>query len=184
LPPDWQKRSYPSTPFPWLQHIKRKVFISYHHERDQFWFDYFTKTFSDDYEVFQDQSLDDEVESEDLEYVNRVIRQDYIVGSSITMVLCGAETWKRRFVDWEIASTLHHEHALLGIIIPGTSPSGNGKFVVPDRLHDNIESGYAGFGHWPKSPGDLKTQIEATLGKSLLKFLIRNERSKMRRNRT
>jgi len=44
------------------------------------------------YEVFQDQSLDDEVESDDLEYVNRVIREDYIKGSSITIVLCGSET--------------------------------------------------------------------------------------------
>jgi len=41
--------------------IKRKVFVSFHHERDQFWFNQFTNTFSQDYAFFEDQSLDDEV---------------------------------------------------------------------------------------------------------------------------
>jgi hypothetical protein len=162
--------------------VKRKVFVSYHHERDQSWFDYFTVIFSEEYEVFQDQSLDDEVDSEDPEYVNRVIREDYINGSSITIVLCGAETWKRRFIDWEIASTLHYEHALLGILIPGTQARWDGKFTVPDRLNDNIQSGYAGFVNWPSTAADLKAQIEAAVNKSILKVLIRNERQKMKRN--
>ena len=83
------------------------------------------------------------MDSEDLEYVNRVIREDYIKGSSITIVLCGTETWKRRFIDWETASTLHHEHALLGILIPGTLSAANGKYDVSNRLHENIASGYA-----------------------------------------
>ena len=179
LPPDWQKRAYLPLPFPT---VKRKVFISYHHERDQFWFDYFTRTFSDEYEVFQDQSLDDEVDSEDLEYVNRVIREDYINGSSLTIVLCGSETWKRRFIDWEIGSTLKYEHALLGILIPGTQSGSDGKFAVPDRLNDNIQSGYAGFVNWPSTAAELKVQIEAAINKSILKVLIRNERQKMKRN--
>src|SRR5712692_6633408 len=172
LPPDWQKPSYPLPLFLMPPQIKRKVFISYHHEQDQFWFNHFSNTFSEDYEVFQDQSLDDEVDSEDLEYVNRVIRQDYIKGSSITIVLCGSETWKRRFIDWEIASTLHHEHALLGILIPGTLPAANGKYGVPDRLYENIETGYAAWSLWPGNPDQLKTLIEGALNKSNLKFQV------------
>lgn len=182
LPPDWQKPAYPLPPFAMPARIKRKVFISYHHEREQFWFNHFSNTFSEDYEVFQDQSLDDEVESEDLQYVNRVIREDYIKGSSITIVLCGSETGKRRFIDWELHSTLHHEHALLGILIPGTPPAVNGKYLVPDRLHENIESGYAAWSTWPGSPAELKALIEGALSKSNLKYLIRNDRLKMRRN--
>jgi hypothetical protein len=162
--------------------IKRKVFISYHHERDQFWFNHFTNTFSEDYDVFEDQSLDDEVDSEDLDYVSKVIREDHIKGSSITIVLCGSETWKRRFIDWEIASTLHHEHALLGILIPRTLPATNGKYSVPDRLYKNIESGFAAWSTWPGSPGELKTLIEGAVSKSNLRFLIQNDRLKMRRN--
>jgi len=158
------------------------VFVSYHHEQDQFWFNRFTDTFSDEYEVFQDQSLDEEVDSDNMEYVNRVIREDYIKGASITIVLCGKETGKRRFVDWEIASTLHHEHALLGIVVPGTIPQSNGKFIVSDRLHDNIESGYAAFVNWPSSPSELKNHIEFALAKSRFTALIKNGREKMKRN--
>jgi len=179
LPPDWQQRS---DVFQNNFSVKRKVFVSYHHELDQFWFDLFTKIFSDDYEVFQDQSLDGAVDSEDLEYVNRAVREDHIKGTSITIVLCGAETWKRKFIDWEIASTLHLEHALLGLLLPGTLPGSAGKYLVPDRLHDNIQTGYASFERWPDTPQQLKTKIESALNKSLYKFLIRNERFKMTRN--
>ena len=183
LHPDWRNPYFPRGPFRSPQPAKRKVFVSYHHERDQSWFDYFTNQFSETFDVFQDQSLDEEVDSEDLDYVNRVIREDYIGGSSITIVLCGAETWKRRFVDWEIASTLHYEHALLGIVVPGTMPNVDGKFAVPMRLHENIQSGYAAFvSQWPSSPTELKGQIEGALSKSLLKFHIENDRVKMRRN--
>jgi hypothetical protein len=183
LHPNWRNPYIPPPPFPFPLPSKRKVFVSYHHERDQQWFDYFTNQFSENYEVFQDQSLDEEVDSEDLHYVNRVIREDYISGSSITIVLCGALTYKRRFVDWEIASTLHYEHALLGIVVPDTLPDTNGKFTVPARLHDNIESGYATFQrHWPSNADEFKNQIEVALSKSRLKFLIKNDRLKMKRN--
>ena len=124
----------------------------------------------------------EEVNSEDLPYVNRVIRENYIKGSSITIVLCGSETAKRRFVDWEIASTLHYEHALLGILIPGILPAANGKYLVPDRLHENIESGYALFSLWPSSLAELKALIEKALYKSTSTISIRNGRTKMSRN--
>jgi len=184
MPPGWRNSQFPPISFPPPKPAKRKVFVSYHHERDQHWFNYFTTQFSDNYEVFQDQSLDEEVDSENLEYVNRVIRQDYIKGSSITVVLCGGETWKRRFVDWEIASTLHYEHALLGILIPGTLQDFNGRYIVPDRLHENIANGYADFvSHWPSNPDELKGHIEAALNKAILKSRIKNDILKMRRNR-
>ena len=155
---------------------KRKIFISYHHELDQFWFNHFTTQFGEKYEVSRDESLDTEVDCNDIEYVNRVIREDYISGSSITMVLCGAEAAKRRFIDWEIHSTLQYEHALLGIRLPASS------YYIPLRLLDNVQSGYASVVPWPTSPGELKTQIEAALRKGKLKAYINNDRMKMRRN--
>ncbi len=86
---------------------RRKVFISYHHRGDQEWSNRFTKLFAEHYEIFYDNSLDGRIRSDDPEYIHRAIREDHIVGSSITIVLCGAETWKRKYVDWEIHSTLH-----------------------------------------------------------------------------
>ena len=162
--------------------VKRKVFISYHHENDQYWANLMKNTYADKYQIFYDNSLDEEVDSEDSEYINRVIREDFIKGSSITIVLCGAETWKRRFVDWEIYSTLHHKHALLGIALSTTSKSWDGKIIVPGRLHDNIVSGYAYWISWTTDGVELQKAIEAAISRSSQTRLINNIREKMQRS--
>lgn len=162
---------------------KRNVFISYHHRGDQQGFNEFTRRFAERYEIFYDNSLDGRIRSDDAEYINRTIREEHIVGSSITIVLCGAETWKRKYVDWEIHSTLHHEHALLGIALPTAVKGNAGGIIVPDRLHDNIQSSYAHWlGGWVTDPQALQTAIEAAIQKSEDKAKIRNDREKMGRN--
>jgi len=161
---------------------KRNVFVSYHHENDQRWADHFRKIYSDQYDIFYDASLDEEVDSDDPDYINRIIREDYIAGSSITIVLCGAETYKRRFIDWEIYSTLHHEHGLLGIALPTAVKGLGGRTVVPSRLHDNVESGYAHWILWPATGVILKSAIEVAISKSSQTRLIRNGREKMKRS--
>ncbi len=170
---------YPLQPKP----EKRKVFISFHHKNDQLWFDYFIRKFSDQYEIFLDKSMGEtKVRSDDPEYINRAIREDYIKGSSITIVLCGAETGKRKYVDWEIYSTLHYEHALLGIILSTAKKTSDGKTIVPDRLHANIQTGYAHFINWTEYAPELKQQIEIAIKKSENKSLIDNSQEKMQRN--
>lgn len=164
---------------------KRRVFISFHHKGDQDWFDYFSSKFSDQYEIFLDKSIGEtQVRSDDPEYINRAIREDYITGSSITIVLCGAETHKRKYVDWEIYSTLHLEHGLLGIALPTAQKTLEGKIIVPDRLHINIQRGYAHFVEWVDDAIMLKQHIEATLSRSENKQLIDNTLEKMTRNST
>src|SRR5262245_32055382 len=97
----------------------RRVFVSYHHA-DQAWKNALVQEFSRRLGIFTDGSLDDRVDSNQPDYVHRQIREEYITGSSVTIVLCGAQTWKRRYIDWEIHSTLFKRHALLGIVLPGT----------------------------------------------------------------
>lgn len=75
--------------------VKPKVFVSYHHDNDQRWYDQFTRVFADAYDLVTDRSLGACVESDDCEYVMRVIREQYLTGTSVTIVLCGNETWKR-----------------------------------------------------------------------------------------
>jgi len=167
-----------------LSKVKRKVFISYHHDNDQCYADYMRDTYGNQYDIFYDNSLDDEIDSTDPAYVNRVIRENYIVGSSITIVLCGAETWKRRYVDWEICSTLHHNHALLGIALLTASKDYQGRIVVPKRLHLNIQSGYAHWINWPTNATVLQFAIEIAINKSKETSLINNSLPKMRRNKS
>ena len=165
-----------------LRPPKRKVFISYHHNNDQYWYDLFSQHFSDTLDLFYDNSLDRQIDSTNAQYVNRRIREEHIFGTSVTIVLCGAETYKRRWVDWEIHSTLHYSHGLLGIGLPTCFISYDNKFIVPERLHQNIASGYAVWMQWTDNATILNSQIEVAVRNSSQKSLIRNSPTKMKRS--
>jgi len=171
---------------PLVKVVKPKVFISYHH-KDQAFIDAFRTQYGAAYEVFTDCSLDEAIESNDLHYVNRTIREDFITGTSITIVICGTDTWKRKCVDWEIYSTLHKDHALLGIALPHVQPvfqNGRQVIIVPNRLHTNIESGYAHWIDYPANAQILKQAIDHALLRSKQnKFYKNNSLAKMVRNK-
>jgi len=167
------------------QPLKRKVFVSYHHQ-DQAWVDHFRTQFGGTFDVFDDCSLDKLIDSTDTAYVNRTIREDYITGTSITIVLCGTETWRRKYVDWEIHSTLDKNHALLGVILPNhTQVMRDGQFVwlVPDRLATNVDTGYAHWVQWPQSPQALNQAINHAIHRSTTNSRVKNNSAqKMQRN--
>ena len=165
------------------QRVTPRVFVSYHHDNDQPFYDGFKQLFDDRYEVFTDTSLREEIESENTEYVLRRIREDYIKGSSVTVVLCGTATWRRKYVDWEIKATLDKEHALLGIQLPTLQPNDSGKVTVPDRLAANIQSGYALWKGWPSSPDNLASWLETARGMANETSRIINNQPMMQRNR-
>lgn len=122
---------------------KRKVFISYHHGGDQAYYDEFSETFADTHDAIFDNSLERRIDSDNVDYVIQRILDKFITGTSCTIILCGGETPWRKYVDWEIKATLNKEHGLIGVILPTNSPDASGNFTVPDRLHDNIQSGFA-----------------------------------------
>lgn len=162
----------------------RKLFVSYHHRGDRWYYDELSRIFHDTYEACYDNSVDRIIDSANSEYVIRRIREDYIVGTSCTIVLCGAGTSWRKFVDWEIKATLDKCHALIGVNLPSNPRNLSGSVYVPDRLKDNIDSGYALWMEWgsliANVPGELKSWIErAKLQPSVL---IRNARPLRERN--
>lgn len=165
---------------------KRRVFVSYHHQ-DQTAVDAFRSLFGDTYEVFSDASLDRLIDSTDTDYVNRTIREDFITGTSVTIVLCGVDTWKRKYVDWEIHSTLDKDHALLGVMLPNITGAlqsdGQRRWIVPDRLHTNIQSGYAHFITWPQNSQTLSAAIDYAVASSeQLRHMKDNSAPKKMRN--
>lgn len=164
--------------------VKHKIFVSYHHLLDQTYYDDFSTLFHDTHESIHDKSLDEEIDSDNTEYVMRRIREDYITGTSCTIVLIGAETHKRKYIDWEIKATLDKQHALIGVHLPTAKRSDDGtKIIVPDRLHDNIVSGFASFVSWASitaSVASLDQHIKVAKEKS--KSLIDNAREKKARN--
>lgn len=165
------------------QPTRRKVFVSYHHRNDQGYSDFFSTLFAEHHEMIHDNSLRGKIDSTDSEYVIRQIRERYITDTSCTIVLCGAETYQRRWVDWEILATLNKDHALIGIQLPTAPLTQERKVLIPVRLHDNIVSGYAGWIHWDNlmaNPGSLPSIIEEA--RSRPKSLINNSRSRKLRN--
>ena len=162
---------------------KREIFISYHHGKDQAYYDVLTKTFAESYEVIYDNSLERMIDSEDHDYVLQRIREKYITGSSCTIVLCGLETPWRKYVDWEIKATLDKEHGLIGVNLPTNRQNASGRFQVPDRLYDNIAVGYALWLQWADlqlGPAFFKARIEEANQKP--RQLIKNDRSMRGRN--
>jgi hypothetical protein len=131
-----------------LQVPKRKVFVSYHHGNDQAYYNAFSQHFSENYNVITDRSLDRNIDSINTDYVMRKIREDHLTGTSATIVLCGAETPNRKYVDWEIKATLDKKHALIGVILPTARAAQNGNIIVPDRFYDNHHTGYAVWVTW------------------------------------
>lgn len=115
----------------------RNVFVSYSHRLDQNEADEFRRKFGNSSMVFSDRSL----ENRDLsDLTDDTIKNDYIRPqlklSSVTIVLIGAETGGRWWVDWEVycslrKSTGNERNGILGILLP------NKQHNVPQRILDN-----------------------------------------------
>jgi len=162
---------------------KRSIFVSYHHDYDEQFYDYLSRTFSDLYGIVRDNSLDRVIDSDDPDYVMQRIRDKYISGTSCTLVLCGQDTPWRKYVDWEIKATLDKEHGLIGVNLPTSRRDQLGQIIVAARLHDNIASGYALWVNWGSltaSPAVLKSHVEVAISRS--RTLIDNSRPLRRRD--
>jgi len=111
----------------------------------------------------------------------RRIRENYITGTSCTIVFCGPQTRWRKYVDWEIKATLDKQHGLIGIKLSNNTPDQLGRWHKPDRLQDNIDSGYAVWTYWESLTIDhLKVCIETANANP--KNLIKNDRGMRSRN--
>lgn len=137
--------------------VRRKIFLSYHHKHDQAYYNAFSKAFHDTYEAVTDNSLEREVDSDDVDYVMRRIRENHISGTSCTILLVGTETYARKYVDWEIKATLDKEHGLIGVYLPNAAKNSEGEIIVPSRFLDNYKSGYAVWTSWANITGNIAT---------------------------
>ena len=139
-----------------------KVFLSYHHEEDQLYKDHFLQFMKDD---VVDRSVGDgDIDSDDLkiETTRQYIRDDFIAGATVTIVLIGRCTWRRKFVDWEIGSSLRDTDknprcGLLGMLLPSHPDYGKpnpqvNRHLLPPRFADNWgqPTNYAQLYRWPE----------------------------------
>ena len=106
---------------------------------------------------------EDFINSNDGDYVMSQVREKYLGDSTVTMVLMGTCTHSRRYIDWEIKSSLRQgsytPNGLLGIVLPNLSEAPR----VPERFAANWSSEnecYAEY-HWaPTNEEQLGCWIE------------------------
>ncbi len=84
-----------------------KVFISYHHKNDQDYKEHLIQI-GERNKIFIDQSVDTGGISDDLsdQAIREEIRDEYLRDSTVTILLVGLETKKRKHIDWEIYSSM------------------------------------------------------------------------------
>jgi hypothetical protein len=150
------------------QGVKRKVFIS-HYKGDREEVDAFINKFANEEKVFTPYVLgannnDDFIDSTDTAYVMKQIRKKYLQDSTVTIVLIGSCTHSRRYVDWEIKSSLRQDdyapNGLLGILLPSQGKSAH----LPDRFKSNWNKDendcYARYYSYPSSASVLGRWID------------------------
>jgi len=173
---------------------RHKVFVSYHHENDQEYRTQFEKLCSDVI-VSRSVEIGDIDPNLNTEYVRQKIRDEYLRDSSVTIVLIGKQTWQRKFVDWELYSSLRNTQynprsGLIGIILPTyprTDYQHYNHYTIPPRLSDNLEKRddgdepFASIYNWSTDPNEIQRWIhEAFIRKD--KIIPINNRPMFGRN--
>ena len=168
--------------------LSRKVFIS-HYKADRSEVDAFVRGFSNVFipKVLGANNNDDFINSSDTSYVMQRIRELYLQDSTVTIVLLGKCTHSRRYIDWEIKSSLRQgqytPNGLMGIVLP----SRDNTAQLPERLLSNWNSAhsncYARFWSYPSSGQQLYQWIEdAHQARTTRSNLINNSQDMMKYN--
>ncbi len=103
-----------------------RVFITYHHKNDQGSKETLLNL-NAKHSIFIDKSVHAGDISDDLddEAIRRIVRDDYLRDSTVTILLVGTETKGRKHVDWEVYSsmfdgTVNTKSGILVINLPST----------------------------------------------------------------
>jgi hypothetical protein len=145
---------------------KHKTFISYYHKDDDAYRTEFEEMFG---HLFINKSVGDgEIESDlSTDYIKRLIQLGYLTDSSVIVVLIGPHTYCRKHVDWEISAGLNvkvgSSAGLLGLLLPTHKSYRNGTYdteLVPARLVDNQNAGYAKIYNWTNSETYIQNWID------------------------
>lgn len=148
---------------------RHKVFVSYHHANDQAYKNQFENLFTNIHDIMVSKSVQiGEIDPNlQTETIRQKIRDEYLSDSTVTVVLVGSQTWQRKHVDWEIASSIREtknssRSGLIGIILPTYPRNAQTKYnpyTIPPRLHDNIECGFAKIYDWSNVPTTVQDWI-------------------------
>tara|TARA_R110000850_G_scaffold52021_1_gene126111 strand:- start:1365 stop:2006 length:642 start_codon:yes stop_codon:yes gene_type:complete len=129
----------------------QKVFISFHHANDQGYKDLLIGL-NEQYGIFDDVSVNTHNIADDLptQTIRQIIRDDYLRDSTVTIVLVGTDTRRRKHVDWEIKSSMidgsvNKKSGILVINLPST---GATSYHVAHDNHGEKVKLYPEISNW------------------------------------
>lgn len=165
--------------------VRHKCFVSFH-QPDETEASEFVEKFQDAFipRVLGVSAEDDFINSDNTDYIMDQIRERYLTDSTVTIVLIGKCTWARRYVDWEVYSTLRNDKnnrrsGLIAITLPSAADY-SGK-QLPPRVADNVDDskGYARWYKYPSSITGFRDMVqEAFEARSSKANLIANTRAR------
>lgn len=167
--------------------IRRKCFLSYHKD-DQGLVDDFIADFDDSRNLFIMRGIrapEDLINSNNTDYVMSEIRRRFLSDSTVTIVLVGRCTWARRFVDWEVQSSLRQPADGLPNGLVAINLELNKSRTLPNRVTLNVESGYTKYYKYPSNSASFTTMVEEAYdARTAEANLIKNPRDRFSYNRT
>lgn len=147
--------------------VRHKCFISYH-GADIVSVTEFVEEFK---EVFiprvvgvSDSDLfKDPVNSKDEEYIKSRIRSKYLSDSTVTILFVGSCAWSRKYIDWELSSSLRNDPVNRRSGLMAITPANRSQNKLPSRLVENLAqdgSKYARYYYYPQSATSFREWIE------------------------
>jgi hypothetical protein len=107
------------------------------------------------------------IDSSNNDYVMDKVRDDLLADSTVTIVLIGRCTWARKFVDWEVYSSLRRDrrnrlNGLLAVQLPSGAAA---RARLPERVSLNVtgangDAGYARYIAYPTTASGLRAWID------------------------
>ena len=124
------------------------------------------------------------------EYGRLLHEKGYMDAETVVIVLIGPRTFASRKVDWEIAAALNgaggRPSGIIAVRLPNhedyQKPSVNPR-RIPQRLADNLKSGYLKLYDWTESLQELQTRLYAALKETRAGTAkLKNDRTLMERD--
>jgi hypothetical protein len=165
--------------------VRHKCFITYHGAD----IDPVTKFVEDYSDVFVPRVLGasdsdqfkDPIDSEGENYIKAQIGSKYLSDSTVTILFVGKGAWSRKYVDWELSSTLRDDPVNKRNGLLAITPADNSLNKLPARFNDNYikdgESYALYYYYYPTSAANLRRWIEdAFQARTNRAGLIKNSR--------
>lgn len=165
--------------------VRHKCFISYH-GADIDGVTQFVEEFNNVFiprvvGVSDSDRFKDPVNSQDEEYIKTQIGKKYLSDSTVTILYVGSCAWARKYIDWELSSSLRNDPVNKRNGLMAITPADQSTNNLPDRFADNWAkdgSRYARYYYYPQSADSLRHWIEdAFKARDTRASLINNKRA-------